>query len=253
MNKFMISLVILLLCFGVTPLAGQGQSEQPTLITVSSSGKVKAKPDLCLTVLEMRSSAPLAADALQQNDKKVAEITAKLKELGIKDSEIHWVGNQFSPPGGGRMYMPAGQRPTGFEVYNILEVRMKNPDISNMDKFLSKIASLLDEAGKIGAGMLSPDLSRYSLGGSSAIAFAIENPEVYEKQAYESAIERAKPIAEQLAQKLGVKITGIHSVQTSITSPVRPVGGYEIGYTYVASSPEDLSVRANVVVNFSFK
>jgi uncharacterized protein YggE len=253
MNKFMISIIILLLCLGIAPLAGQSQTVQPNLISISSSGKVMVKSDVCLTVLEMRSSAPLAADALQQNDKRVSEIAAKLKELGLKTSEIHWSGNQFSPSGGGRIYMAGGQRPTGFEVYNVLEMRMKNPDLTNMDKFLTRIASLLDELGKLGVGMLSPDLSRYSLGGSSAVSFALENPEVYEKQAYEIAIERAKPIAEQIAQKMGVKLTGIHSVHASATSPARPVGGYDIGYTYIASSPDDLSVRANVVVNFSFK
>lgn len=253
MKKSVTLFIAALVWFGVVPLAGQGPGERSNVISVSMSGKVRAKPDLCLALLEMRSSAPLAADALQQNEKKVADITTKLKELGIKDSEIHWAGNQFSPSGGGRMYMPGGQRPTGFEVYNILEIRMKNPDLSNPEKFLARMASLLDELGKIGAGMLSPDLSRYSLGGSSAIAFAVENPEAYEKQALDNAIERAKPIAEQIAQKMGVKLTGIHSVQSNATSPARPIGGYEIEYAYIASSPDDLFVRTNAVVHFSFK
>jgi uncharacterized protein YggE len=253
MNKRAILVVGLVLCFGVILAAAQGQSERPNLISVSSSGKVKAKPDVCLTVLEVRSSAPLASDALQQNEKRVVEIMARLKELGIKDPEIHWAGHQFAPSGGGRIYMPGGQRPTGFEVYNVLEIRIKNPDVSDFGKFSAKIASLLDELGKLGAGMLSPDLSRFSLGGSSAVVFALENPAPYERQAQEQAIEKAKPIAEQLAQKMGVKLTGIHSVQTNILPASRPVGGYEIEYTYAASSPDDLSVRANVNVNFSFK
>ncbi len=149
--------------------------------------------------------------------------------------------------------MPGGQRPTGFEVYNVMEIRIKNPDVANLGKFTARIASLLDELGKLGAGMLSPDLSRYSLGGSSAVVFALENFEPYEKLAYEQAIERAKPIAEQLARKLGVKLTGVYSVQSNAFQASRPMGGYEIGYSYIASSPDDLFVRANAAVSFAFK
>ncbi|HYK89613.1 MAG TPA: SIMPL domain-containing protein, partial [Acidobacteriota bacterium] len=175
MNKTMISIIGMFLLFGMVSAQAQTASERPSLITVNSSGKVKAKPDICVTVLEVRSSAPLAADALQQNEKRVSEVTAKLKEMGIGESDIHWAGNQFAPSGGGRMYMAGGQRPTGFEVYNVLEVRIKNPDVTNYDKFSSRVASILDELGKMGAGMLSPDLSRFSLGGSSAVVFALEN------------------------------------------------------------------------------
>ncbi len=253
MSKTTICVCGWVMFFGVVSAKAQGEGVRPHFITVNSSGKVKATPDVCVTVLEVRSSAPLAADALQQNEKRVSEVTAKLKELGINESDVHWAGNQFAPSGGGRIYMPGGQRPTGFEVYNVIEIRIKNPDVTNLDKFGARIASLLDELGKIGAGMLSPDLSRYSLGGSSAVVFALENFESYEKLVYEQAIERAKPIAEQLAKKLGVKLTGILSVSSNIFQASRPMGGYEIGYNYLASSPDDLAVRTNTTVSFEFK
>jgi len=253
MKAKLILIVVLVLCVAATPLAAQSQGEQRNFVSVSSSAKVKAKPDICVAVLEVRSSAPLAADALQQNDKRVAEVTAKLKELGVKDPDIHWAGNQFTPSGGGRIYMPAGQRPTGFEVYNIVEIRMRNPDLSNLDALNKKIASVLDELGKLGAGIASPDVLRTSLGGSSAVLFAVEKPEAYEKQAYELAIEKARPLAEHIAQKMGVKITGIHSVSSSMAAQMRMPGGYEFEFAYFASSPEDLGIRATVMVNFAYK
>jgi uncharacterized protein YggE len=244
----------LFVALGAGPLLGQTQPEFRNFISVSSTGKVKAKPDVCVAVLEVRSAAPLAADALQQNEKKASEVAAKLKELGVEGEGIRFSGNQFTPSGGGRVYMPGGQRPTGFEVYNVIEVRMKNPDLSNFEAISKKVATLLDELGKIGAGILPPDLSRFSMGGSSAVYFAVERAEEYEKQAYEKAIERARPIAEEIAKKMGVKVTGIHSVQSTggVTAP-RPPGGYEFEFSHFASSPEDLAVRATVVVNFSFK
>lgn len=52
---------------------------------------------------------------------------------------------------------------------------------------------------------------------------------------------------------MGVKITGIHSIHYSSPVIPRPQGGYELDFAYFASSPEVLSVRATVVVNFSFK
>ena len=65
----------------------EAETESAKYISVSSLGKVKAKPDACVLLLEVRSTSPLASDALQQNAKKVAEVTAKMKELGFKEED----------------------------------------------------------------------------------------------------------------------------------------------------------------------
>ena len=231
------------------------ETESAKYISVSTLGKVKAKPDACVLLLEVRSTSPLASDALQQNAKKVTEVSAKMKELGFKEEDTKWSGNQFTPAGGGRYYMPAGQRPTGFDVYNTLQVWMRNVSSANPEELFKKVAATLDELGKIGVSVMSYDISRISLGGASTVIFTLQHPEEYEKQAYEMAIEKARPVAEDLAKKMGVKVTGVHSVQSSIPRlPERPYGGgTELDFVHYSSSPDELTVRANMVVNFSFK
>lgn len=233
----------------------EAEMESAKYISVSSMGKVKVKPDACVLLLEVRSTSPLASDALQQNNKKLAEVTAKMKEMGIKEEDTKWSGNQFTPAGGGRYYMPAGQRPTGFDVYNTLQVRMRDVSPANPDELFKKVATTLDELGKIGVSVMSFDISRISLGGASTVIFTLQHPEEYEKQANEMAIEKAKPVAEDLAKKMGVKVTGVHSVQSSFPRlPERPYGGgTELDFIYFSSSPDELTVKANMVVNFSFK
>jgi hypothetical protein len=113
-------------------------------------------------------TAPLAEDALQDSAKRVSAILARLKEVGIKESDVRLSGNQFTPAGGGRYVMPGMQRVTGFEIFNVLQVRLPLTEGTAAEAMQSRIAGLLYELIKAGASMLSPDVSRMSLGGNSA-------------------------------------------------------------------------------------
>jgi hypothetical protein len=61
------------------------------------------------------SPAPLAADALDQNRKKVQEVRKRLAAMGYRESQVRFPGGRFSPAGQGICY-GGGQRPTGFDV-----------------------------------------------------------------------------------------------------------------------------------------
>jgi uncharacterized protein YggE len=231
----------------------RAQQEQKT-VSVNSTGTVNARPDLCVILVEVRATAPLAEDALQDNAKRVSAILARLKEVGIKESDVKLSGNQFTPAGGGRYVMPGMQRVTGFDVFNVLQVRLPLIEGTAAEAMQSRIAGLLDELIKAGASMLSPDVSRISLGGNSAVVFAVENADRYESQALDAAIERARPVAEQIAKRMGVKITGLESVRTSGQQVVRsPYGSDPLGFSYVSTSPDDVPVRVSAVVNFAYK
>lgn len=104
------------------------------VITVVSSGRANAKPDLAIVFVSIRSSAPLAADALEQNKKKTQEVKAKLGSMGYSDGQVRFSGNRFSPTGQG-VYYPGGQRPTGFDVYNNVYVFLEGADLKNIDEF----------------------------------------------------------------------------------------------------------------------
>src|SRR5688572_15293444 len=139
-------------------------------------GKASARADLAVVFLTTRSTAPLAADALEQNTKKVAEIAARLDALGYKGDQVKWSGHRFSPSGQG-VYYPGGQRPTGFDVYNNLYVFLEGDALKDLAAFNAKVGTLLDELSKIGASPATSPISSAPMGRASVVAFTVRDPE----------------------------------------------------------------------------
>ena len=228
---------------------------QPPSISVNSTGKVSARADLAIVFLSTRASSPLAADALEQNNRKVSEVRAKLASMGYRPDQIRFTGNRFSPPGQG-VYYPGRERPTGFDVYSNLYVYLDGPELKDTAALNAKVGVLLDELSKIGAGPSGMPGVSPAMGGATVVAFTVKSPSALEKQAYQQAIDRALPIGEAIAERMKVKITGVEGVTTS-PSP-RGVVGYsmpfdEIPYDYISSSLEDVSIRIGVNVRYTYK
>ena len=129
MRKMFCLLVILYALAGAALL--KAQENQMPAISVSASGKASAKPDLAVVFLNIKSTAPLAADALSQNSKKVEEVKSRLATLGYKDDQVKFSGNRFAPAGGGMFY--GGQRPTGFDVYNFVFVYLDGTQLKDIN------------------------------------------------------------------------------------------------------------------------
>lgn len=125
MRRSFFLLCIALVVLGVGAL--QAQESQKPAISVTSAGKVTAKADLAIVFMTVRSTSPLAADALEQNNKKVQVLKDRLTALGYKEDKVKFSGNRFAPAGGPGIFYGGGQRPTGFDVTNsvfiYLEVR----------------------------------------------------------------------------------------------------------------------------------
>ena len=232
----------------------KAQENQMPAISVSASGKVSAKPDLAVVFLNIKSTAPLAADALSQNSKKVEEAKSRLATLGYKDDQVKFSGNRFAPAGGGMFY--GGQRPTGFDVYNFVFVYMDCPGLKDVNLLNGKVSTVLDEMGKVGASPNETPISRVSLGGASVVAFTLKDPSAYEKEAYVQAMDKARPIADDIARRMKVQITGIESVtslgqariQEQFANPLD-----EVPYQYFSSSMEEVPIRVSVTVRYTYK
>lgn len=241
-----------------TAVAQQPQEPLKPAITVTISGKETAKADLAIVFLSVRSTAPLAADALDQNNKKVQEVKARLTALGYKEDKVKFSGNRFAPAGQGMFF--GGQRPTGFDVYNNIYVYLEGPDLNDVNQFNARVGTLLDELGRLGASPSMLAISAVSMGGSSVVAFTVKDPAPYEKKAYLQALEKARPIAEDIARRMKVQITGIDSVSSSTSSRAATFGPFvpaspldEIPYEYVSSSMDEVPIRVKLDVRFSYK
>jgi uncharacterized protein YggE len=232
----------------------KAQENQMPAISVSASGKVSAKPDLAVVFLNIKSTAPLAADALSQNSKKVEEARSRLVTLGYKDDQVKFSGNRFAPAGGGMFY--GGQRPTGFDVYNFVFVYMDCPGLKDVNLLNGKVSTVLDEMGKVGASPNETPISRVSLGGASVVAFTVKDPSAYEKEAYVQAMDKARPIADDIARRMKVQITGIESVTSLVQGRIQeqfanPLD--EVPYQYFSSSMEEVPIRVSVTVRYTYK
>jgi len=248
---FCVFAVLYALC-GTTLLRAQ-ESQKPT-ISVSSTGKVSAKPDLAVVFLNIKSTAPLAADALSQNNKKAEEAKSRLAALGYKDDKVKFSGNRFAPAGGGMFY--GGQRPTGFDVYNFVFVYMDGPELKDVNLLNSGVSTVLDEMGKLGVSPSETPISRFSLGGASVVAFTVKDPAAYEKEAYVQAMEKARPIADDIARRMKVQITGIDSVTSVAQARIQeqfPNPLDELAYQYLSSSMEEVPIRVSLTVRYSYK
>lgn len=252
MKKGFWVLAVLYALSGATLLRAQ-ENQKPT-ISVSSTGKVSAKPDLAVVFLNIKSTAPLAADALSQNGKKVEEAKSRLATLGYKDEQVKFSGNRFAPAGGGMFY--GGQRPTGFDVYNFVFVYLNGPELKDVSLLNGRVSTVLDEMGKVGASPSETPISRVSLGGASVVAFTVKDPSAYEKEAYLQAMEKARPIADDIARRMKVQITGIDSVTSVGQARIQeqfPNPLDELSYQYFSSSTEEVPIRVSLTVRYSYK
>lgn len=245
---------VLFMLSGMLMLRAQ-EAEKP-LISVNSAGKVIAKPDLAVVFLNIKSTSPLAADALSQNSKKVDEVKGRLMALGYKDDKVRFSGNRFAPAGSGSGIYYGGQRPTGFDVYNFLLVLLDGPALKDANSLNISVSTILDEMSKLGAAPYEMPISRTSMGGASVVAFTVKDPSASEKEAYLEAMDKARPIADDIARRMKVQITGVESVTSAAQNRAQdqyPNPLDELPYQYFSASMEEVPVRVSLTVRFSYK
>jgi uncharacterized protein YggE len=258
MKRSGVWLLIVLICMGTLSFsAPQAPTNPKPTISVNAEGKASAKADIAIVFMTVRSTSPLAADALDQNNKKVQDVKARLTALGYKDEQVKFSGNRFAPTGAG-IYYPGGQRPTGFDVYNNLSIYLDSQLLNDLAQFNARVSSLLDELSKAGAAPTNTPISSMSMGGSSVVAFSIKDPAPYEKQASLQALEKARSLADEIAQRMKVQITGVESTFVSPMGRVGPQGMAgtpleEVPYEYFSSSMDGIPVRVRVDVRYTYK
>ncbi|MGO8790443.1 MAG: SIMPL domain-containing protein [Terriglobia bacterium] len=254
MKRTYVLFLFILTCTGALTLCAQ-ENPKPT-ISVNASGKAGARADIAIVFMTVRSTSPLAADALDQNNKKVEDVKARLTALGYKDEQVKFSGNRFAPSGGG-MYYPAGQRPTGFDVYNNIYISIEGPELNDITQFNKRVSALLDELSKAGASTSNTPISNISMGGSSVVVFSIKDPAPYENQAMLQALDKARPLADEVARHMKVQITGIS--WSTVTPSGRSTTGMQpsvlddVPYEYFSSSIDEVPVRVRVDVRYTYK
>ena len=216
LSIFMVALVIA----GFSPPpAPAAETPSPPSISVDADGKVTATPDLARLTLEVETQAATAAAAGQANAKQANALLAavkpvlgpqdKLRTLGYRLLPVHAYKSKSSPP-----------EIKGYRAVNQLEVKVLD---------VARLGTVIDTAMKNGATRVNGPYWSHS------------RLEELQRQAAVNALERARRLAEALAQAAGLKIKAVDKISTAIRI-IAPRGAGESRLMAEAASSTPLEV-----------
>jgi|WetSurMetagenome_2_1015567.scaffolds.fasta_scaffold179254_2 uncharacterized protein len=187
-----------------TKYIGSGTSNNT--INVSETGTVYAVPDVAVVTFTAITQATTINDALQKNNDKANGIIDFLKRQGINDADMKIVDFNIYPQyewqtkGVDLTVYPLGKRViTAYQAVESVEAKMRDTDL----------------IGRNIQGSLEAGASQVS-----GLQFSIDKEDEFKKQARELAITNAKTKAQEIADKMGVRLGDPVSFTESYYSPV---------------------------------
>ena len=184
-------------------------------ITVSGTGEIFAVPDRATFSVTVREEGKDVTTAQEKATKKNNDIIAYLKGAGVEEKDIKTTNYSINPKYEYTQadcrtgYCPPGKQTlAGFEVYQTLEVKVKDP---------KKAGELLSGVGSKGASEVS------------GLTFTIEDEDTLKSDARSKAIANAEAKADELADQLGVDIVRVVGYSEN-------EGGYPVYYAKAMSA-----------------
>ena len=229
---------LLLLAIWFSCLAATGQTAEPPVtsptIAVEAEGKVAAVPDLALLNLEVETKAPQAEAASQENSRRADGLLKALKQ-GFPEDQVKTLGYRLSP-----VYAPKDKTSPpeikGYQAVHRFQVKVKGP---------ARLGAIIDLALKSGAS------------GVSGPFWAHSRLEDLQREAAVAALERARRLAEALAQAQGLKIKGVEKISTGLQyHPYRGAGDAMRMGAAAPTTPIEVGeeeIKASVQVVFQLK
>ena len=186
----------------------------PPSISVDAEGKVVATPDLARLPLELETQAATAGAAGQENAKQADAMLKALKPVLGPEDKLRTLGYRLMPV---HSYKDKSSPPEikGYRAVNQLEVKVLD---------VPRLGTVIDTALKNGATRVNGPFWSHS------------RLEELQRQAAVNALERARRLAEALAQAAGLKIKGVDKISTEIRI-IAPRGAGEPYLMAKAGSP----------------
>jgi len=179
----------------------QDQNEIGDTISITGYAEVSAKPDVAQITISVLSENKDLGIATEDNNVKINNIIAFLKENNIEDKDIKTSMYNISPR---------------YEYYN----DYRNRYLAGYDVSQSLVVKIrdLNIVGDVITGSTSNGANEIS-----SLSFIIDNDDALKAQVKKEAIADAKNKAEDLAKDLGISLSEI-------------IGFYENSYTPVVTS-----------------
>lgn len=222
------------------PFAAQAQDAaaakpREATIIVTGEGSAEVAPDMAVVDLGVVKDAKTAREALDANNKAMAEILAALKEAGIEERDVQtssfMINPQYQYP-----QSSTGENPPpvliGFQVTNTVTLRVRD---------LSKLGEIVDKTVTLGANQ------------GSGIRFVNDKPEATVSAARKKAVENAVAKAKELTEAAGVGLGRVIEIsETSYRAEAMPIARTmakdfaAAGAVPVAAGENSYSVTVNV-------
>lgn len=204
-------------------------------IIVTGEGSAEVAPDMAVVDLGVVKDAKTAREALDANNKAMAEILAALKEAGIEERDVQTSGFMINP----QYQYPqssTGENPppvlVGFQVTNTVTLRVRD---------LSKLGEIVDKTVTLGANQ------------GSGIRFVNDKPEATVSAARKKAVENAVAKAKELTEAAGVGLGRVIEIsETSYRAEAMPIARTmakdfaAAGAVPIAAGENSYSVTVNV-------
>jgi uncharacterized protein YggE len=214
LSKSFWGLLLMAGCLAATGQTAAAAVGGPT-ITVEAEGKVAAVPDLAMLTVAVETRAPQAAAAAQENSRRAEALLQALKQTLGPGDQVKTLGYRLSP-----VYAPKVKSGPleiqGYQAVHRLQVKVQGP---------ARLGAIIDLALKNGVSGINGPFWEHS------------RAEELQRQAAVAALERARRLAEALAQSQGLKIKGVETISTDIRFLPREGPGEAMRLASAASAP----------------
>ena len=166
---------------GDAPDSARGVDRSETLLSVSASGQAESRPDRAQFQAGVETAARSAREASAANAKKVEEIVAALRQLGVAEKDIQTRTVRIQR-------IDWGDRKGQYQAANVVEVTLRDP---------ARAADAVTAVSEAGANILSgPNLS-------------MTDPEATANLAYANAFKAARARAEAYARAADMEVSRV--------------------------------------------
>jgi len=221
-----VALVVGLLLAGCASLGTPPAGERG--IVVTGTGRVALRPDTGVIDVGVEARAARLADATAEVDRKMRDVLAAVKALGVRAADVRTTVYAIDPIAEQRQAGDASARIVGYRVSNVVQVRAR--DVEGLGK-------IVDAAVTAGANVVRN------------IHFAIDDPSRAEAEARALAIQDAAARARQVAAAAGVKLGRLLSATES--SPVRPTARMTMATLAGPVEPGQLEVTVTLEARYA--
>lgn len=216
-----------------TAAAAVNTAQEPVSeITVTGQGTATTQPDMAQASIGVQVIAPTVAQATRENETQMAEVIAKLKELGVAAKDIQTTNYSIFPQH--NFQNGNSGEITGYQVSDTVQVTIRD---------LSTVGTVMDQVTQAGANNVF------------GVTFGVSDQTALQSEAIDKAVADARTRAEELAKASGVQLGNVVSIsQTTASTPIpfaqataQTAGGA------VPIQPGTVEVNAQVQISYAIK